>query len=132
MRAGDGGAASGPYSLPEYVDGKVDYGVASMPSFGGEHTTIAGPDTWAIFDNGDDRVAAALEFMDWFSQPEQQLRWISEAGSLPLTNDIQETLSWTPTTHTCGNWPTVRCAGSEGAPALNGTLSPCCGASSGR
>jgi multiple sugar transport system substrate-binding protein len=81
---------AGPYTLPEYVDAKVDYGVVSMPSFGGEHTTIAGPDTWAIFDNGDDRVAAALEFMDWFSQPEQQLRWISEAGSLPLTGDVQD------------------------------------------
>ena len=81
---------AGPYTLPEYVDAKVDYGVASMPSFGDEHTTIAGPDTWAIFDNGDERVAAALEFMDWFSEPAQQLRWISEAGSLPLTNDVQD------------------------------------------
>jgi multiple sugar transport system substrate-binding protein len=81
---------AGPYTLPEYVDAKVDYGVVSMPSFGDEHTTIAGPDTWAIFDNGDDRVAAALEFMDWFSQPEQQIRWISEAGSLPLTSDVQD------------------------------------------
>ena len=81
---------AGPYTLPEYVDAKVDYGVASMPSFGGEHTTIAGPDTWAVFDNGDERVAAALEFMDWFSEPAQQLRWISEAGSLPLTNDVQD------------------------------------------
>jgi multiple sugar transport system substrate-binding protein len=81
---------AGPYTLPEYVDAKVDYGVASMPSFGDEHTTIAGPDTWAILDNGDDRVHAALEFMDWFSQPEQQLRWITEAGSLPLTNDVQD------------------------------------------
>ena len=81
---------AGPYTLPEYVDAKVDYGVASMLSFGGEHTTIAGPDTWAIFDNGDERVAAALEFMDWFSEPAQQLRWISEAGSLPLTNDVQD------------------------------------------
>ena len=81
---------AGPYTLPEYVDAKVDYGVVSMPSFGDEHTTIAGPDTWAIFDNGDERVAAAIEFMDWFSEPEQQLRWISEAGSLPLTNDVQD------------------------------------------
>ena len=81
---------AGPYTLPEYVDAKIDYGVASMPSFGDEHTTIAGPDTWAIFDNGDERVQAALEFMDWFSEPAQQLRWISEAGSLPLTNDVQD------------------------------------------
>jgi multiple sugar transport system substrate-binding protein len=81
---------AGPYTLPEYVDAKVDYGIVSMPSFGGEHTTIAGPDTWAIFDNGEERVAAALEFMDWFSEPEQQIRWISEAGSLPLTNDVED------------------------------------------
>ena len=71
---------AGPYTLPEYVDAKVDYGVVSMPSFGDEHTTIAGPDTWAIFDNGDERSAAAIEFLDWFSEPEQQLRWITEAG----------------------------------------------------
>jgi multiple sugar transport system substrate-binding protein len=81
---------AGPYSLPEYVDAQVDYGVVSMPSFNDEHTTIAGPDTWAIFDNGEDRVAAALEFMDWFSEPEQQVRWISEAGSLPLTTDVED------------------------------------------
>ncbi len=81
---------AGPYTLPEYVDAKVDYGVASMPSFTDEHTTIAGPDTWAIFDNGEARVAAALEFMDWFSEPAQQLRWISEAGSLPLTTDVED------------------------------------------
>jgi multiple sugar transport system substrate-binding protein len=81
---------AGPYSLPEYVDAKIDYGVVSMPSFGDEHTTIAGPDTWAIFDNGDERAAAAIEFMDWFSEPEQQLRWISEAGSLPLTTDVED------------------------------------------
>jgi multiple sugar transport system substrate-binding protein len=81
---------AGPYTLPEYVDAKIDYGVVSMPSFGDEHTTIAGPDTWAIFDNGEERVAAALEFMDWFSEPEQQLRWITEAGSLPLTTDVED------------------------------------------
>jgi multiple sugar transport system substrate-binding protein len=81
---------AGPYTLPEYVDANVDYGLVSMPSFGAEHTTIAGPDTWAIFDNGDERVAAAIEFMDWFSEPEQQLRWITEAGSLPLTTDVKD------------------------------------------
>ena len=81
---------AGPYTLPEYVDAKVDYGVVSMPSFGDEHTTIAGPDTWAIFDNGEAESAAAIEFMDWFSEPEQQLRWISEAGSLPLTSDVED------------------------------------------
>jgi multiple sugar transport system substrate-binding protein len=81
---------AGPYALPEYVDGGVDYGVVSMPSFGGEHTTIGGPDTWAVFDNGEEQSAAAVEFLEWFNQPEQQLRWIAESGSLPLTSDVQE------------------------------------------
>ena len=81
---------AGPYTLPEYVDANVDYGVVSMPSFNDEHTTIAGPDTWAVFDNGDERSAAAIEFLDWFSEPEQQLRWITEAGSLPLTTDVED------------------------------------------
>ena len=81
---------AGPYTLPEYVDANVDYGVVSMPSFGDEHTTIAGPDTWAILDNGEARSAAAIEFMDWFSEPEQQVRWIREAGSLPLTSDVED------------------------------------------
>lgn len=82
---------AGPYSLPEYVDAGVDYGVAPMPSFGGEHTTIAGPDTWAVFDNGEARSQAAIEFLEWLSEPEQQLEWISESGSLPLTTDVRET-----------------------------------------
>jgi multiple sugar transport system substrate-binding protein len=81
---------AGPYSLPEYVDADVNYGVASLPSFTDEHTTIAGPDTWAVFDNGSDREAAAIEFLNWFSEPAQQIRWISEAGSLPLTTDISD------------------------------------------
>ena len=92
---------AGPYTLPEYVDANVDYGVAPMPSFGGEHTTIAGPDTWAIFDNGEERSAAAIEFMKWFSEPEQQLRWISEAGSLPVTNDVEEANGFDSTSGAC-------------------------------
>jgi multiple sugar transport system substrate-binding protein len=81
---------AGPYALPEYVDGGVDYGVAPMPAFTDDHTTIAGPDTWAIFDNGEERVDASIEFLEWFSEPEQQIRWISESGSLPLTTDVQD------------------------------------------
>jgi multiple sugar transport system substrate-binding protein len=81
---------AGPYTLPEYVDGGIDYGVAPLPSFGGEHTTIAGPDTWAVFDNGEERSQAAIEFLEWFNEPEQQLRWISEAGSLPVTTDVAD------------------------------------------
>jgi multiple sugar transport system substrate-binding protein len=79
---------AGPYSLPEFVDNNIDYGVVQMPSFGGEHTTIAGPDVWAIFDNGDERAAAAREFVAWLTAPKQQLEWLSESGSLPTRDDL--------------------------------------------
>jgi len=81
---------AGPWALPEFVDGKIDYGVVPLPSFGGEHTTIAGPDTWALFDNGDDRSKAAVEFIAWLTAPEQQIRVLSEMGSLPTRKDLED------------------------------------------
>jgi multiple sugar transport system substrate-binding protein len=81
---------AGPWALPEFVDGGIDYGVVPLPSFGGEHTTIAGPDTWAVFDNGDDRSKAAVEFITWLTAPEQQIRWLSAAGSLPTREDLED------------------------------------------
>jgi multiple sugar transport system substrate-binding protein len=81
---------TGPWALPEYVEAGVEYGVVLLPSFTSEHTTISGPDTWAIFDNGEEREKAAIEFMDWFAEPEQQLKWISYSGSLPLTKDVSK------------------------------------------
>jgi multiple sugar transport system substrate-binding protein len=81
---------AGPWSLPEFVDGKIDYGVVPLPSFGGDHTTIAGPDTWAVFDNGDAKSKAAVEFVSWLTAPKQQLRWLPEAGSLPTRNDLAD------------------------------------------
>jgi multiple sugar transport system substrate-binding protein len=81
---------TGPWALPEYVEAGVEYGVTLLPSFTKEHTTISGPDTWAIFDNGEAREKAAIEFMDWFSEPEQQLKWISYSGSLPLTKNVSK------------------------------------------
>ena len=44
----------------------------------------------AIHDFTTSNLPAALEFLNWFSEPEQQVRWISEAGSLPLTTDISD------------------------------------------
>ena len=43
---------TGPWALSGYPD--INYGVQIMPMFdGGSHTTIAGPDMWVLFDNGD-------------------------------------------------------------------------------
>jgi multiple sugar transport system substrate-binding protein len=86
-----GMAIAGPWALPEYVEAGIDYGVAYLPSFTDEHTTIAGPDVWAIFDHGDEaRSKAAIEFVSWFTEPEQNLKWDQPSGSLPTRKDVTE------------------------------------------
>jgi multiple sugar transport system substrate-binding protein len=80
---------TGPWALTDFPD--VDYGVVRLPSFSAEHTTITGPDTWMVFDNGDARKKAATEFILWFTAPEQDLKWAMETGSLPLrTTTLKE------------------------------------------
>jgi multiple sugar transport system substrate-binding protein len=75
---------TGPWELPEIIEAKADYGVVPMPTFNGKPVTIAGPDTWMLFDNGADRARAAQEFAQWLTQPAQDARWDVAAGSLPL------------------------------------------------
>ena len=45
---------------------------------------------WAVFDQSPERVQAAVTFLSWFSQPEQQLKWMVAAGSLPIRKSITE------------------------------------------
>ena len=59
---------------------EVDYGVAPLPTFGGEPVTISAPDTWTVFDNGDARSKAAIEFVQWLNQPEQDAQVGSRGG----------------------------------------------------
>jgi multiple sugar transport system substrate-binding protein len=73
---------TGPWALTDFPD--VDYGVVRLPSFGADHATITGPDTWMVFDNGSARSKAAEEFITWFTAPEQDLEWAMKTGSLPL------------------------------------------------
>jgi multiple sugar transport system substrate-binding protein len=86
---------TGPWQLPDIIDAKLDYGVAPMPTFGGEPVTISGPDAWMLFDNGDARSQAAIEFVRWLTQPEQDATWDVEAGSLPLRASTAEQPVWT-------------------------------------
>ena len=73
---------TGPWQLPEITETKVDYGVVPMPSFNGKPVTISGPDTWMVFDNGDARKAAAIEFVKWLGQPDAGRR-VGPAGRQP-------------------------------------------------
>jgi multiple sugar transport system substrate-binding protein len=78
---------AGPWALPDYVKAHINYGVSYLPSFTQQHTTIAGPDVWAIFDNGDARSQAAIKFLNWFTAPKQNLIWDKGSGSLPTRKD---------------------------------------------
>jgi multiple sugar transport system substrate-binding protein len=79
---------TGPWALSGYPD--IDYGVQVLPSFDGDHQTIAGPDFWVVFDNGDERRDAALTFLQWFTAPEQ-IQTDSEAnGHLPTRSSVIE------------------------------------------
>ncbi|AXK34624.1 ABC transporter substrate-binding protein [Streptomyces armeniacus] len=86
--------ATGPWQLPDILDAKVDYGVVPLPGYNGRSVTISGPDTWTVFDNGDARSRAAVEFVTWMIQPEQDARWGIAAGSLPLSTATERRPEW--------------------------------------
>ena len=46
--------------------------------------TISGPDNWVVFDNGDARRNAAIDFLKWFTAPEQDIQWAIATGLLPI------------------------------------------------
>jgi multiple sugar transport system substrate-binding protein len=79
---------TGPWALPDFEG--VDYGVVRLPSFTSEHTTITGPDTWMVFDNGDARKKAATEFVLWLTAAKQDLQWAMASGNLPLRSSTLE------------------------------------------
>ena len=48
-------------------DRRVDYGVAALPGYNGDHETISGPDLYMMFDRSGPRAAAALKFITWLT-----------------------------------------------------------------
>jgi multiple sugar transport system substrate-binding protein len=72
-----------PWDLPSFPN--AHYGVQFMPSFqpGGNHDTIAGPDNWVIFDNGQDHVNAAWDFLRYMTSPDQVAQNSMKTGDLP-------------------------------------------------
>jgi multiple sugar transport system substrate-binding protein len=90
-----GMVVTGPWQLPDFIDAKTAFGVAPLPTFGGAPLTISAPDTWTIFDNGDARSKAAIEFVRWLNSPAQDAKWVTKAGSLPLRKGTAEKPEWT-------------------------------------
>jgi len=87
---------TGPWDLSSFPD--VNYGVQVMPSFdaGGSHQTIAGPDNWVIFDNGQARVDAAWNFLKYFTSPENILADSLATGHLPTRASVSKMPAFTP------------------------------------
>lgn len=81
---------AGPWALLDVKTGGIEAGVAPLPAYRGEHTSIAGPDNWMVFDNGDARREAAITFLKWLSAPKQDLRWAEATGQLPLRSTTAE------------------------------------------
>ncbi|MFC3456512.1 ABC transporter substrate-binding protein [Amycolatopsis speibonae] len=89
-----GMVVTGPWQLPDITEARMDYEIVPLPSFSGRPMTISGPDTWTVFDNGEDRVQAARTFLSWLTDPAQDVRWDIGAGSLPLSRRTQELPAW--------------------------------------
>jgi len=81
---------TGPWDLSGFPD--VNYGVQVMPSFdpGGSHATIAGPDNWVIFDNGQQRVDASWAFLKYLSSPDVLLADSMATGHLPTRASVEQ------------------------------------------
>ncbi|TDD48035.1 ABC transporter substrate-binding protein [Kribbella antibiotica] len=90
-----GMVATGPWQLPDLAAKGLDYGVVPLPTYSGKPVTISGPDTWTVFDNGKAKVKAASEFVNWLIQPQQDIKWDVEGGSLPLSKGTAASPAWT-------------------------------------
>jgi multiple sugar transport system substrate-binding protein len=75
---------TGPWDLSSLSD--IEYGVQIMPTFpgsAGAHHPISGPDNWVVFNNGDKKKQAAIDFVKWLTAPEQVKSFSLATGDLP-------------------------------------------------
>jgi multiple sugar transport system substrate-binding protein len=80
---------TGPWDLATFTD--IDYGVQIMPTYAGSdagHQTVSGPDNWVVFDNGDKRKRASVDFLKWITAPEQVRRSSLATGDLPIRKSV--------------------------------------------
>jgi multiple sugar transport system substrate-binding protein len=80
---------TGPWDLSVFPN--VKYGVQVMPAYpgtSGGHQTISGPDNWVIFNNSPARVAAAEQFLLWYTAPAQVKYFAEHTGNLPTRQSV--------------------------------------------
>jgi multiple sugar transport system substrate-binding protein len=83
---------SGPWTLYDIGQAHLDYGVAYLPGYNGDHQTISGPDVWVLFNHSDaDRAGASRAFIQWLTSKDIDLRWNLGSGNLPLRSSEKDT-----------------------------------------
>jgi multiple sugar transport system substrate-binding protein len=72
-------------------DGKTKYGVSFLPGTNGKHTTISGPDLWALFDHKDsNRSYWSYQLAKWITDPVQDARYNVALGNLPMRPEAEK------------------------------------------
>jgi multiple sugar transport system substrate-binding protein len=75
----------GPWLMTNLKDAHTDYGVAYLPGTNGDHTTVSGPDIWALFDHKDpNRSYWSYQLIKWLTDPAQDVRYNVALGNLPM------------------------------------------------
>jgi multiple sugar transport system substrate-binding protein len=83
----------GPWLLSDLKTAHTNYGVVNMPGYNGNHTTISGPDIWALFDNHDaNRAYWSYQLAKWLTDPAQDARYNVTLGNLPLRPSLETSL----------------------------------------
>jgi multiple sugar transport system substrate-binding protein len=83
---------TGPWDLGSFTD--VHYGVQILPGENGDHQSIAGPDFWCVFDNGNGRAQAAEKFLTWLTSAQQVRTEALATGHLPIRLSVVNDLAF--------------------------------------
>ena len=75
----------GPWLLSSLKQAHTNYGVTYLPGYNGNHTTVSGPDVWALFNHQDaNRSYWSFQLAKWMTDPVQDARYNLSQGNLPM------------------------------------------------
>jgi multiple sugar transport system substrate-binding protein len=74
---------TGPWDLSS-INSDIDYGVAYLPGYDGNHETISGPDVYMLFDHSSGRSDTAFTFVSWLTSAKEHVQFSIATGDLPL------------------------------------------------
>ena len=74
---------TGPWDLSS-INSDIDYGVAYLPGYNGNHETISGPDLYMAFDHSQANSDAAFKFVSWLTSAPVHLQFAIATGDLPV------------------------------------------------